>query len=63
MVADLTRVVETEAKLFGGLPLQRYLFLVYLTDKGRAARALIESLIAEAIPVAPTPWAIRQPRV
>lgn len=32
---DLQRVVEEEAKLFGGLPLERYLFLVYLTDKGR----------------------------
>ncbi len=32
---DLRKVVEIEAALFGGLPLQRYLFLVYLTDKGR----------------------------
>jgi predicted metalloprotease with PDZ domain len=35
LVADLKTVCETEAALFGGLPLQRYLFLVYLTDKGR----------------------------
>jgi predicted metalloprotease with PDZ domain len=35
LVADLKSVCETEAALFGGLPLQRYLFLVYLTDKGR----------------------------
>ena len=35
LVADLRRVVETEAALFGGLPLQRYLFLLYLTDRGR----------------------------
>lgn len=34
-IQDLTKVVETEAKLYGGLPLKRYLFLLYLTDKGR----------------------------
>jgi len=32
---DITQVVEAEARLFGGLPLRRYLFLVYLSDKGR----------------------------
>ena len=35
LVDDLRRVVEAEAALFGGLPLQRYLFLLYLTDRGR----------------------------
>jgi predicted metalloprotease with PDZ domain len=35
LVKDLQAVCETEAALFGELPLQRYLFLVYLTDKGR----------------------------
>jgi predicted metalloprotease with PDZ domain len=35
LLGDLQKVCETEAKLFGGLPLKRYLFLVYLTDKGR----------------------------
>jgi predicted metalloprotease with PDZ domain len=35
LTADLQKVCETEAKLFGGLPMKRYLFLVYLTDKGR----------------------------
>lgn len=35
LLGDLTRVCEVEAKLFGGLPMKRYLFLVYLTDKGR----------------------------
>ncbi|HET9449780.1 MAG TPA: PDZ domain-containing protein, partial [Aggregicoccus sp.] len=35
LVADLRRVVEAAAALFGGLPLQRYLFLLYLTDRGR----------------------------
>lgn len=32
---DLQAIVETEAKLFGGLPLERYLFILMLTDKGR----------------------------
>lgn len=35
LVGDLTRVVETEAQLFGGLPLKRYVFFVYASDKGR----------------------------
>jgi predicted metalloprotease with PDZ domain len=35
LVADLKTVCEAEAAFFGALPLQRYLFLVYLTDKGR----------------------------
>jgi len=35
LVADLKTVCETEAAFFGGLPLKRYLFLIYLTDKGR----------------------------
>ncbi|HVE87984.1 MAG TPA: PDZ domain-containing protein [Myxococcales bacterium] len=35
LLGDLQRVCETESKLFGGLPMKRYLFLVYLTDKGR----------------------------
>jgi predicted metalloprotease with PDZ domain len=35
LTADLQRICEAEARLFGGLPLQRYLFLVYLSDKGR----------------------------
>ena len=32
---DFRAVVEAEAALWGGLPLRRYLFLVYLLDKGR----------------------------
>ena len=32
---DLARICEEQARLFGGLPFERYLFLVYLTDKGR----------------------------
>ncbi|MGO9831198.1 MAG: M61 family metallopeptidase, partial [Myxococcaceae bacterium] len=35
LVADLKTVCETEAAFFGSLPLKRYLFLIYLTDKGR----------------------------
>ena len=35
LAADLQKVCETEAALFGGLPMKRYLFLLYLTDKGR----------------------------
>jgi predicted metalloprotease with PDZ domain len=35
LLTDLTKVCETEAQMFGGLPMKRYLFLVYLTDKGR----------------------------
>jgi len=35
LLADLAKVCETEAQMFGGLPTKRYLFLVYLTDKGR----------------------------
>src|SRR6218665_2496826 len=35
LCADLQRVCEAQARLFGGLPMKRYLFLVYLTDKGR----------------------------
>ena len=35
LVADLKTVCEAEAAFFGGLPFERYLFLVYLTDKGR----------------------------
>lgn len=35
LVGDLTRIIETEAALFGGLPMKRYVFFVYGTDKGR----------------------------
>ncbi len=37
LVNDLTRLVETEAAMFGGLPkdLKRYVFYIYGTDKGR----------------------------
>lgn len=35
LLADLEAIVETEAQLFGGLPFERYLFIVLLSDKGR----------------------------
>lgn len=36
MVADLRRICEVQAQLFGGpLPFERYVFLLYLVDKGR----------------------------
>lgn len=35
LVTDLTRIIETEAALFGGLPMKRYVFFIYGTDKGR----------------------------
>ncbi|MDY7225310.1 M61 family metallopeptidase [Hyalangium rubrum] len=35
LTSDLQRICEAEARLFGGLPMRRYLFLVYLSDKGR----------------------------
>jgi predicted metalloprotease with PDZ domain len=33
--ADVERVVRTESELFGGLPYDRYLFILLLTDAGR----------------------------
>lgn len=35
MVRELTAIVEAQAALMGGLPLERYLFIVHFTDKGR----------------------------
>lgn len=35
LVADLTKVIETQAAFFGGLPMKRYVFFIYATDKGR----------------------------
>lgn len=34
MIADIRRIVEVEADLFGGLPYDRYLFLLHLTGQG-----------------------------
>jgi len=35
LVGDLTRLIETEAAMLGGLPNQRYLFILHAADKGR----------------------------
>jgi predicted metalloprotease with PDZ domain len=35
LVADFTKLIETAAAMFGGLPLQRYVFIVHTADKGR----------------------------
>ena len=35
LVADVTKLVETEAAMFGGLPQKRYVFFVHSSDKGR----------------------------
>lgn len=35
LTADLAKIVETEAAMFGGLPMKRYVFFIYATDKGR----------------------------
>lgn len=35
LTADLQRIVEAEAAMFGGLPMKRYVFFIYATDKGR----------------------------
>ncbi|GMT96336.1 PDZ domain-containing protein [Corallococcus caeni] len=35
LCADMQRICEAQARMYEGLPLKRYLFLVYLTDKGR----------------------------
>ncbi|QSQ27882.1 M61 family metallopeptidase [Pyxidicoccus parkwayensis] len=35
LCSDLQRICESQARMYGGLPVSRYLFLIYLTDKGR----------------------------
>ncbi len=34
LIADTQKVIETEAEIFGGLPYDRYLFLVHLASQG-----------------------------
>jgi predicted metalloprotease with PDZ domain len=34
LIADTKKIIETEAALFGGLPYDRYLFLLHLTQNG-----------------------------
>ena len=41
LVSDLTRLIETEAAMFGGLPMKRYVFFIYGTDKGRICVAAL----------------------
>ncbi|AKQ67549.1 protease, putative [Myxococcus hansupus] len=35
LCAELQRICECQARVFGGLPMPRYLILLYLTDRGR----------------------------
>ena len=35
LVTDFTKIVETEAAMFGGLPMKRYVFFIYASDKAR----------------------------
>jgi predicted metalloprotease with PDZ domain len=35
LIGDLQKICEAEAQLFGSLPMLRYLFLIFLVDKGR----------------------------
>ena len=35
LCADMQRICEAQGRMYGGLPSRRYLFLVFLTDKGR----------------------------
>ncbi|MCS6815685.1 MAG: peptidase M61, partial [Cyanobacteria bacterium] len=34
VITDISRVIETEAELFGGLPYDRYVFLLHLSSQG-----------------------------
>ncbi len=42
---DLKAICETEAKVFGGLPFDRYLFILHLTDKGRGGLEHAQSTV------------------
>lgn len=35
LLNDLSKIVETEARFFDGLPLKRYVFIIHASDKGR----------------------------
>jgi predicted metalloprotease with PDZ domain len=35
LLTDLQKIIETQAAFFGGLPMKRYVFFIYATDKGR----------------------------
>ena len=45
LVADLTQVIATEAKLFGGLPQRRYLFIIHATDRVRGGLEHADSTV------------------
>ena len=51
LVADLSRIVEAGAKVFGGLPYERYLFLVHVAA---GARGGLEHRASQSIGVEPT---------
>jgi len=36
IIADTTKIIETEAELYGGLPYERYLFLLHLSSRALA---------------------------
>ena len=54
LVRDLGRIVETAADLFGGLPYERYLFLVHLAE---GARGGLEHRASQVCGV--SPWKFR----
>ena len=35
LTSDLEKICQATAQMFGGVPMKRYLFLIYLVDKGR----------------------------
>lgn len=35
LIGDLQKIVEVQSAFFGGLPMKRYVFFIYATDKGR----------------------------
>ncbi len=57
LVRDLRKLVEEAASLFGGLPYERYLFLVHLAP---GARGGLEHRASQS--VAMDPWAFRPPK-
>ncbi|MHB8872582.1 MAG: M61 family metallopeptidase [Myxococcaceae bacterium] len=59
LVAELQKVCETEAAMFGGLPMARYLVLVYLMDKGRGGlehKASTALVVPRAAFTSPKGW-------
>jgi predicted metalloprotease with PDZ domain len=52
LVADTRTILETEAKLFGGLPYDRYLFILHLSSRGRGGLEHASSAALLASPAA-----------